>query len=231
MSSAIEECKKDIRDAVGRLIREAKIRVAVMAMGDYCDVKSTYLLKTMDFSTSPGEIEKFVTSCGRTTGGDGPEAIEYAFMKALELSWTPGSNRNVVYIGDSLPHTPSVTKAQMSQYGVENPQDLDWRVQTDKLYENGIKVIAVQALNQAASTPFYKAVAARTTGTYVQLSAFAAVTDALLAITFREVSQEKFENFVAEVQSEGRMDAGRKKMFRQISKGKKKTKRERLEKL
>jgi hypothetical protein len=33
MASAIEECKKDIRDAAGRLIRETKIRIAVMAMG------------------------------------------------------------------------------------------------------------------------------------------------------------------------------------------------------
>jgi len=193
--------------------------MSVIAMGDYCDNKSSYLLKVMDFSTSAGEVEKFVSGCQATTGGDGPEAYEYALEQArLKLSWTAGSNRTIVVIGDALPHSATIAKAQQQQHGVENPREINWREEADSLYKQGTKIVAVQALNQALSTNFYKSLAARTCGTYVQLSEFGAVVDMLMAICFREVSQEKFEGFVAEVEQEGRMDSGRRKMFRQISK-------------
>ena len=111
-----------------------------------------------------------------------------------------------------------MTKLQMEQYGISNPRIIDWRVEADECWKAGIKIYAVQCLNESRATNFYKSIAARTCGAYVQLSDFKIVTDMILAVAFREVSMEKFTSFEKEVQNQGRMDAARKKMFRQISK-------------
>ena len=88
------------------------------------------------------------------------------------LSWSTGSNRSIVFIGDSQAHTPSMTKLQMEQYGISNPRIIDWRVEADECWKAGIKIYAVQCLNESRATNFYKSIAARTCGAYVQLSDF-----------------------------------------------------------
>ena len=61
------------------------------------------------------------------TGGgyDLPEAYEMVLKEArTKLSWTPGSKRSLVMIGDSRPHEPN---SPMNRYGV------DWRQQVLEL--------------------------------------------------------------------------------------------------
>lgn len=63
----------------------------------------------------------------RTGGGDGPECYELVMQRAREvLSWTPGSKRVLILIGDDLPHEPGY------QYGGKT-YHIDWREQCEEL--------------------------------------------------------------------------------------------------
>ncbi len=61
----------------------------------------------------------------RTGGGDIPEAYELVLRQAqTKLSWTPGSHRSLVMIGDASPH-------ESGYYG--QPYRIDWKKEADKL--------------------------------------------------------------------------------------------------
>jgi hypothetical protein len=74
-------------------------------------------------------------------GGDDPECYELVLNVVRErLSWTHGTKRSLVMIGDALPHPPT---------DPQNTWKLDWRVEAQKLYHIlGVRIYAVQALNQ-----------------------------------------------------------------------------------
>ena len=60
-----------------------------------------------------------------------------------KLSWTPGTQRSLVMIGDAIPHPPSYPM---------NTMKLDWKVEAKKLNDEcGVKIYAVQALNNSGS--------------------------------------------------------------------------------
>ena len=77
-----------------------------------------------------------------TGGGDWEECYELVLHEAREkLSWTPGTQRSLVMIGDAIPHPPTYAM---------NTKKLDWKVEAKKLHdEAGVKVYAVQALNNS----------------------------------------------------------------------------------
>jgi len=103
------------------------IRVSVIAHGDYCDEATSYVIKWIDFGATLPEICEFVKSAGRTGGGDGPECYELVMQRArTSLTWTPGSKRILILIGDNLPHEPGY-KCMGKTY------DIDWRQECDEL--------------------------------------------------------------------------------------------------
>jgi Mg-chelatase subunit ChlD len=218
MHSALEEAKRNIRETCTRLFSDCpNMRIAICGLGDYCDSPAR-ILTTLDFTNNAETIQKFIGSVPQTGGGDGPEAYEFALEYVrTKLSWTAGSRRSMVLIGDAQAHSAQLAKAQMNAYGFENARELNWRDEADACYRAGIKIYAVQAGSQNNVMPFYKSIAARTVGAFVQLSEFRAVTDMLMAIAFHEANVERFNAFEKEVQEQGRMDEGRRRMFRQIS--------------
>jgi len=73
MSSCLESVKTQIKDLSRRLLHEIPtLEIGLIAHGDYCDRESTYLIKTMPFSTNPESISKWVSGVGPTGGGDAP---------------------------------------------------------------------------------------------------------------------------------------------------------------
>lgn len=75
-------------------------------------------------------------------GGDWEECYELVLNETREkLSWTPGTQRSLVMIGDAIPHGPTYPM---------NSKKLDWKVEAKKLKdEAGVKVYSVQALNNS----------------------------------------------------------------------------------
>ena len=125
MSSSITEVKGRVQDMIQRLQADIPgIRIAVFAHGDYCDRNSSYVTKHIDFSTNVADICKWVKEVGSTGGGDADECYELVLHEVQGLSWTPGSQRALVMIGDANPHEPNYP---------QNTKNLDWRKETDTL--------------------------------------------------------------------------------------------------
>lgn len=70
-------------------------------------------------------------------GGDWEECYELVLYEArTKLSWTPGTQRSLVMIGDAIPHSTSYPM---------NTLKLDWKKEAKQLYEDlGVKIYSVQ---------------------------------------------------------------------------------------
>lgn len=156
MSAALEEVKGRIKDIAQKLQSDVPgIRIAIFAHGDYCD-KHTYIIKWIDFGASLPELHDFVNNCERTGGGDGPECYELVLRRATEvLSWTPGSKRSLVIIGDNIPHEPGY------KYG-DFTNDIDWRDECQTLknmvgyISNFVNFKSVEVTNKFSNLSIYK---------------------------------------------------------------------------
>lgn len=126
MSSCIAEVRGRVGDMIQRLQADIPgIRIAVVAHGDYCDA-SNYIIKWIDFGASLPEMCDFVQNISATSGGDFDECYELVLARIqTELSWTPGSQRSLVMIGDATPHP--------AKYYAHKEEKLDWEKETRKL--------------------------------------------------------------------------------------------------
>jgi hypothetical protein len=131
MYGYMEEAKDRMKELVERLkIDIPGVRLAFMAHGDYYDLKNDrYLIKWLDFGATLDEICDFFEYLPITHGGDADECYELVLRKVRDsLSWTTGSQRCLVIIGDSDPHEPGY---QFEEF----VNDIDWREETQKLNE------------------------------------------------------------------------------------------------
>jgi hypothetical protein len=225
MSSALAQVRNNIKETAERLFKECpNIRIGLVAHGDYCDGPTRdhkgvrFHIATLDLTNDPKEVTQWITECVATNGGgDSDENYEQVLEEVQKFCWSPGSSRALVMIGDCAPHEPNEVENQMKTYGIPSPRKINWRDEADKLYEMGVKVYAVQCLNNVSNSYFYKALSARTCGSHVQLDTFKTVTEMIMAVCFREVSVERLATFEKEVEAAGRMNPEMRRMFRQVS--------------
>ncbi|NTX12135.1 VWA domain-containing protein [Myxococcus sp. CA056] len=203
MYPCLAQVRKKLHGTVSRLMKEIPgIRIGVIAHGDYCDARSTYVTKILDLTDDAKAVVRFVDKVGQTGGGDAPECYELVLHEAQSLSWTVGYTRAFVLIGDDVPHAPS-----------DNPKRLDWRKEVDALGRMGVPVYGVQALARRHATPFYKELAEKSGGFHLSLDQFAHVTDMLLAVCYKQSSDARLQAYETEVAKEGRMSRGLNAMF------------------
>ncbi|RWS01754.1 hypothetical protein B4U79_10536 [Dinothrombium tinctorium] len=197
MSGCIEQVKTVVKQTISRLLRSISgIQIAVIAHGDYCDEDSTYLIKYIDFSNNEKQLCDFITNVGHTGGGDFQEAYEYVLNKArTSLSWKEKASKSLVVIGDATPHGPK---------DFANKSKLDWRQEAESLKQNGIKVYSVRCLSWSESKEFYKELANITGGFYLELHQFTAISDFMIAISYREGDYQQLLQFREEVQQRNR---------------------------
>ena len=106
MSGSIKAVKQNVQKMIQRLQSDIPgIRIAVFAHGDYCDRHSSYVTKHIDFSTDLQQLCDWVKDVGSTLGGDSDECYELVLHEVQSLSWTPGTQRALVMIGDAHPHS------------------------------------------------------------------------------------------------------------------------------
>ncbi|CAH1269974.1 Hypp4267 [Branchiostoma lanceolatum] len=194
MGGCIAEVRREVQDIIRRLHADIPgIRIAIFAHGDYQDADSTYVTKWVDFTTDADKLCEFVRTVQNTCGYDGDECYELVLRQVrTELSWTPGTQRSLVLIGDADPHEPS--------YGL-NTDNIDWREETDRLYnDNGVHIYAVQA-GGGSSMAFYKDLANRTQGCHLKLENFSCIIDFLMAICYRERGPDQLMAYENEVRA------------------------------
>ncbi|EGG14373.1 hypothetical protein DFA_12145 [Cavenderia fasciculata] len=188
MSSIIQNVKTQVENTVKRLMKDIpSIRIGIMGLGDYCDGK--LVLTTQDLTQDVTTLVKFIKNVPSTSGGDAPEAYEFALMKAKELTWSEHTSKAFVMIGDSNPHQPTFTDL-----------NINWFKECDDLHERGIKIYGVKALG---SSIFYNDIAERTGGICIDFKKFDLITEMFLAICYREASSKKFKEYEGELAKKG----------------------------
>lgn len=201
MYSCLTEVRAKVQDLVQRLQSDIPgIRVAVIAHGDYCDV-STYVVKWIDFGASLPEICDFVKNVQSTGGGDGPECYELVLQRAREvLSWTPGSKRILIMIGDDVPHEPGYTYGGKTYY-------INWRDECTELKKMNVKIYGVQAGHgstyESPAKKFNDEMARITGGKRLTLKNFGCLFDVLMMICYREGNPEMLAVYEQEIIDRG----------------------------
>ncbi|WAR25117.1 YR811-like protein [Mya arenaria] len=203
MYGCLEEVRAKIQDLIQRLQGDIPgIRIAIIAHGDYCDEHSSYLIKWIDFGSALPELCEFVKGVGRTGGGDGPECYELVLQRTREaLTWTPGSQRALILIGDNLPHEPGYN------YGGKT-YHINWRHECNYLGKIGVKVYPVMAcgFGSFGVRNTYEDMAKRTGGKLLELKNFSSMFDFIMMICYREANPDMMSIYEQEMRDrEGRM--------------------------
>lgn len=204
MYPCLTQVRRNVKNTVTRLFEEIPgIRIGIIAHGDYCDQRTSYVTKHLPLTTDVGAIVRFVESVKPTGGGDAPECYELVLHEARDQQpWSDGATKALVLIGDDVPHPPA-----------HNPRGLDWRKEAEALTRDGIAVYAVQALGCKHARKFYEELARISGGFHVPLDQFSFVTDMVLAVCYRQTGPEQLQRYEEEVKTQGRMNRGLDRMF------------------
>src|SRR5262249_19229024 len=95
----------------------------------------------------------------------------------------------------------------------DNPKKLDWRKELKKLSDMNIPVYGVQALNRGHATRFYNELARKSNGFHISLDQFAFITDLVMAVCFKQASDDHLQRYAKQVIGEKRMNRGLNKIF------------------
>ena len=193
MYSYLSIVRENIVKIVQEIHREMpQARVAIMAHGDHCDEKITYLVKRCLFTTNTHDLVSFVRTVEPTDGGDFPEAIEDALWEANQLAWRDTSSKAIVLIGDSYPHTTS-----------ECPYKRDYKVESNKLKQKGIRIYSVWCPSQLRDNDVFNWLSTMSGGKFLHLSNINDLCDLLIAIAMKEGG--KLVSFERRLKEENRL--------------------------
>src|SRR5438067_7995473 len=203
MYPCLTQVRRNVKGTVTRLFEEIPgIRIGIIAHGDYCDQRTTYVTRHLPLSDDVDAICRFVETVGPTGGGDAPECYELVLHEARSQPWTARATKALVLIGDDVPHPPA-----------HNPGRLDWRKEAEELTRAGVAIYAVQALNRGHARRFYEDLARLSGGFHVPLDQFSYVTDMVLAVCYRQSGEEQLQRYEQEVTTQGRMNRGLNRIF------------------
>jgi hypothetical protein len=199
MYPCLTQVRSEVEKMVVQLFEDIPdLQIGIITHGDYCD--GPKLSTNLPFTSDKAKIVSFVRTAPSTGGGDAPEAYEYVLYLARNtFKWIEGSKRALVLIGDDVPHGPSY-------YG--NTQKIDWRKEIEALQSIDVNVYAVQALNRRHATPFYMEVAHKTGGFHLSLDQFHTTRDLIMAICYKQVSDDALLTFEQQIEKAGRMNRG-----------------------
>jgi hypothetical protein len=186
------------------------LRLAIIAHGDYCDAGKPYTIRIRDFTTDKKELAKFVRETDKTFGGDADECYELVLNSLTEqLHWRPDAAKIAIVIGDAAPHSPSY-------FG--NKKHLDWKVETNKVYKEGIKIFAVHALAayRSSSKGFYQTIANETNGVYLTLDQFSDIVEIINATVCQQAGEEKLDEYISIIRDKGSLTKSLDNNFRRL---------------
>ena len=200
MYPCLTQVRRKVNETIKRLFKDIPdLRIAIIAHGDYCDEGSTYVTKTLDFSSNQQKICNFVENVGATGGGDAPECYELVLNEVRSLKWNADTTKAFIMIGDDVPHEPTY---------LLNRKKIYWKNELKLLLEAGIHIYGVHAMPgiRQHSKHFYQEIAKVTKGYYLTLDQFAHITDIIFAICYQQYSPKALQNFQQEVVKEKRMN-------------------------
>ena len=185
-----------------------KTRIAVVAFGDYCDVGTTYVTKTVGLTGDIRAVASFINGVEPTGGGDEPEAVEEALFEANQLQWNIGSRRAVVLVGDAPPHgvidSPSACQNGHS-----------FKNEASQLGQKGVSVFTVQCADSEATTRAFRQIADLTGGKHLSLNTIDDLIELLVAICMRQVGL--LDVYKEDLRKQGRLSVSKQKLLSELS--------------
>ncbi len=104
MGPVFEQVQKTAKQIMASIASTSPdYRVAIVAYRDWSD---TEMFKDVPFTTSVSEFQSAIDSLKAQGGGDTPEAVLEALLRALRLPWRAGVNKQIILMGDAPPHSP-----------------------------------------------------------------------------------------------------------------------------
>ena len=145
MYSYIEAVKKHVIDLIPKLFAaNPKLKVSIVAFGDYCDMESKSnfgrAYQVIDLTDNESKLIKFVKEARNTCGGDSDEFYELVIKKIVEeTSWRKDSTKSVLLIDDACPHGIGY-----SYIDIIRDNQINWREEAKKAAAKGIKIDTMQ---------------------------------------------------------------------------------------
>lgn len=144
MAPCINQVRQKLRDLVEVMSADIPgLKIGLIAHGDYCDGDNAVL--SLDLTDDLEKIMQFISTTPNVSGGDAPECYEYALQTARKMSW-PKEGGSVILIGDDQPHEPNEKTKFNAQTYPNNPDNIDWKDEVQKLLELNVKVFPMQCL-------------------------------------------------------------------------------------
>lgn len=104
MSDDIEQVKKTAKTILASIDSSfPDFRVAIVGYRDWSDSE---MFKDIPFSSDSAEIQSAIDGLTVSGGGDTPEAVLEAVLRAIALPWRDGCNKQIILMGDAPPHSP-----------------------------------------------------------------------------------------------------------------------------
>jgi hypothetical protein len=111
MGDEIEFLKNELR-AIVRHLQDSHpgldIRMALIAYRDEGDI---FVTRSYGFTGSGEEMEQRLAAQSGSGGGDEPEAMDQALIRALALDWRPDAVRSLLLVADAPPHREYLARA------------------------------------------------------------------------------------------------------------------------
>jgi hypothetical protein len=111
MGDEIEFLKNELR-AIVRHLQDSHpgldIRMALVAYRDEGDI---FVTRSYGFTGSGEEMEQRLAAQSGSGGGDEPEAMDQALIRALALDWRPDAVRSLLLVADAPPHREYLARA------------------------------------------------------------------------------------------------------------------------
>lgn len=200
MAPLLKHLINNIKKVVKELFEKIPgVRISIAAFQDYND---DYMWKAVDFTVEQESLIYFLENLKSVPGIEGPpgwssrgehkeECIEYAFYEIQKLNWLSDSSRSLIFVSDTLPHSPQVAL-----------NGRDWRVELNGIKSKGINIYSVQAMNWGNDKKikdFFRHMAVETNGYHLYIDQFAHIIELMTAVCFKQMGAERLETYQNEL--------------------------------
>lgn len=211
MSSYLNEVQRNVIKMIEDILKESpSVQFGVIVYKDHGSEgeNSYYLTKTCHLTNNKSDVINFLRSdeIAPGAGGGGPEAVECALNDATKLSWT-SNTKAIILIGDKPPH------GVMDSFN-ECPRGIDYREETKKLLNIGVKIYSVLCNNVYETEVTFKWFADQTNGKFLKLESIDDLVDIIVGVCMKETgSLASFENKLIE---NGEMTDSKKRLLLEL---------------
>jgi len=192
MGDELEYLKTELRDVIHRVAGANEGLRIRLSVNFYRDEGDEYVVRPFDFTEDIDEAVKQLAKQHSDGGGDTPEAVEQAFLNAVdEHDWSRGSVKLMFFVLDAPPHSD------------KQSAPTDMRNCMIKAAEMGIRVIPVVCSGDSRETEFLMRTAACVTGgTYTFLTDDSGIGNPHLEPTVGEYQVEQLNALITRLINE-----------------------------